>query len=569
MLKTLLKSLGHALDGLGVALCAFDDIDRAMCWNQTFLQFFPEHRGHVHEGEPYQENLRRFYRTRLKPDELPHIDTYIAEGVERHRSQQRPFEFAHRGFRYTVSSVDMGPFGRVRVWRRTSVRRQATSAAATRHADSADREVLERVADGVLLVDQEDRAVWANTAFLELYGRQTMEDVSGKSFGEIYQAVWSRNGTVSDNASEYATLRERQRFSGAPFLLRLPGDRWVRVLEQRDATGLVPGVFIHTDITAQTRQTRALREAEKSARESEARYQLLAEYSSDITVALHHETVVYISPSVRRILGWAPSDIEGKSLIEFCHPDDAAGIQRAMERLTGQPEADYRGRAKRPDGSYVWTEARARKASDDREPNAPTLVINVRSIAARKLVEDQLLAAQKKLEELAVTDALTGIANRRRLDETLALECRRSARELSPLSAILMDIDDFKQINDQHGHAVGDEVLRRLGALLAREVRRGGELAARLGGEEFVVVLAHSDEEQAERFAESLRARIAELDLSDLQISGVTVSVGVATSPGPDKVPCEPSHLLRLADGALYAAKRSGKNRVCKATLER
>ncbi|WP_242421500.1 hypothetical protein [Acidovorax sp. Root267] len=86
---SLIRSLGDTLDGLDVALCAFDEGDHALAWNRTFFKFFPEHEGHVYAGEPYHANLRRFYTERLDAQELPNIDRYIAAGVERHRAQTR------------------------------------------------------------------------------------------------------------------------------------------------------------------------------------------------------------------------------------------------------------------------------------------------------------------------------------------------------------------------------------------------------------------------------------------------------------------------------------------------
>ena len=112
-----IRALGDTLDGLDVALCAFDDSDRTLAWNSTFFKFFPEHAGHVYVGEPYEANLRRFYTQRLDAQELPNIERYITAGVERHRAQTRPYSFEHRGLRVHVSSLPIDGVGRVRVWR--------------------------------------------------------------------------------------------------------------------------------------------------------------------------------------------------------------------------------------------------------------------------------------------------------------------------------------------------------------------------------------------------------------------------------------------------------------------
>src|SRR5690348_3256570 len=92
-----LELVAKILDGLGIAMCVFDSSDRTVLWNDTFLHFFPEHSRHIHKGEPYRQNLERFYHYRLSPEEMTHIGDYIERGVLRHRSQTRPFTFEHRG----------------------------------------------------------------------------------------------------------------------------------------------------------------------------------------------------------------------------------------------------------------------------------------------------------------------------------------------------------------------------------------------------------------------------------------------------------------------------------------
>src|SRR5688572_33453704 len=102
--SALLAAMAATLEGLRIAMCAFDSEDRTVLWNRTFLEFFPEHDGHVFAGEPYRENLRRYYRERLGADELPDLERHVEEAVVRHRAQSRPFALAHRGRYLRVSS---------------------------------------------------------------------------------------------------------------------------------------------------------------------------------------------------------------------------------------------------------------------------------------------------------------------------------------------------------------------------------------------------------------------------------------------------------------------------------
>jgi diguanylate cyclase len=571
MRVALLRAVASALDPLEIAFCAFDHHACTLAWNSTFLDFFPEHRGFVHEGEPYAANLRRFYLSRLAPEQLPLIERYIADGIERHLSQRRPYEFDHRGIRVRVSSVELGPLGRLRMWRRVDTAAVAgvnlpvgsalpASHAPYRHFNADTTQVLERIADGVLVVDPADRVLWANQSFLRQYGLFSLDQARGTSFEALYRATWAGATQGPEFHRSLETLRESRQFAGAPFELALPGAQWLRVTEQRGDGVDGRGYFVHVDITALKRQQQALSAAEARARESEARYRLLAEYSSDITVALVGDRVTYVSPAVTKVLGWRPQDIEGRRLAEFCHPDDAAGIAAVMKQLSGVPEADYRARARHASGGHVWVEARARLTpAPDGAQQAPLLVINLRSITTRKAIEDELDTARRRLEELAVKDGLTGLANRRRFDEALEVEFRRAQREARPLSLLMIDIDNFKALNDAHGHPAGDRVLRRLAGLLAGFAQRAGDVAARYGGEEFALLLPHTDSAQAEVTAEQLRAAVAAPGTLTSDVIPITISIGVAATEN-SRLSALPEGLVQLADEALYAAKHAGKN---------
>ncbi len=155
----------------------------------------------------------------------------------------------------------------------------------------------------------------------------------------------------------------------------------------------------------------------------------------------------------------------------------------------------------------------------------------------------------------ATSDALTGLPNRRAADETLKRMVAQAGRTLSPLSAVMLDLDHFKQINDIHGHEQGDEVLAAIGAILSGCVR-DSDFAARFGGEEFLLLLPDTAREQAAVLAEKLRGTIADAQLG---VASVTASLGVASFP-EDGLDAE--QLLRRADGALYTAKDHGRNRV-------
>ncbi|MCU0545904.1 MAG: diguanylate cyclase [Oscillatoriaceae cyanobacterium Prado104] len=177
----------------------------------------------------------------------------------------------------------------------------------------------------------------------------------------------------------------------------------------------------------------------------------------------------------------------------------------------------------------------------------------------------QLAAANERLQQLATTDGLTGIANRRQFDRILMLEWRRLAREKLPLSLIVFDIDFFKLYNDFYGHLAGDDCLRQVARAIASGVRRPADLAARYGGEEFAVVLPNTAAEGALAVARTIRDRLWKLQLPHERSpeSCVTLSVGIATAiPVPHD---SPTSLICRADSALFQAKAEGKNRIFQA----
>jgi diguanylate cyclase (GGDEF)-like protein len=191
------------------------------------------------------------------------------------------------------------------------------------------------------------------------------------------------------------------------------------------------------------------------------------------------------------------------------------------------------------------------------------LLLGVRVTTERKVDErtQALAAANERLEQLARTDPLTGLANRRRLEEVLARAWAHAGTTGRPVAAIMSDIDHFKQYNDHYGHLRGDGCLQRVAGVLAAGAR-GTDVAARYGGEEFAVILPGTGLEDACRTAERLRTEIAGMgEEHALSPCGfLTVSIGVAAAlPGGGMVK---EDLIQQADDALYRAKRDGRNRI-------
>lgn len=173
----------------------------------------------------------------------------------------------------------------------------------------------------------------------------------------------------------------------------------------------------------------------------------------------------------------------------------------------------------------------------------------------------ELEQANWRLEQMSITDGLTGIRNRRFFDQVMHREMARAIRQKEPISVLMIDIDYFKKVNDTYGHQAGDEVLKSIAQTLARTVHRSTDLLARYGGEEFILVLPNTTEAGALHMAECIRTVIAEISFDAIAL-GFRVSVSIGVQGGIPAQEDNHEHWVRLADEALYQAKAQGRNRV-------
>jgi len=239
------------------------------------------------------------------------------------------------------------------------------------------------------------------------------------------------------------------------------------------------------------------------------------------------------------------------SVVRLIHPEDRKRLFKLARECIDDNQENFRMdlRLKGDGEAYYWFDVLSHVAldSDGNLLGLSGIAVDIRS---KKKVEISL-------REIARTDSLTGLSNRRHLDETLGKEFDRAHRYGQPLGLILLDIDQFKALNDTYGHSRGDQVLRALGRLL-KEHFRDVDHPCRFGGEEFAVVLPGTGLAAAMETAERLRRRIEASNFSGLPI---TMSIGVAALP-EIKVN-DADNLLVAADRALYEAKRNGRNKVC------
>jgi diguanylate cyclase (GGDEF)-like protein/PAS domain S-box-containing protein len=296
---------------------------------------------------------------------------------------------------------------------------------------------------------------------------------------------------------------------------------------------------------------------------SETRFRSLAEASRDVIILSElNGRRKYVSPAITELLGWDQNELLDQHYAKIIHDDDVTRVHEFTQQLRqggGMTPVAYRCRKR--DGDYLWLEATARLLCDPQTEEPYGFVHVLRDISDRKVAEEKMQEAFQTAERLAMMDGLTGVANRRLLDQTLSREWISSRRDKTPLSVLLIDVDCFKAFNDHYGHLEGDECLCRVASRMQTSLRRPLDLLARYGGEEFVAVLPNTSAAGAEAMAELLRRIVEECRIPHAGSPHgiVTVSIGCAT-----KVPCENSHLnalLNSADAALYVAKSTGRNR--------
>ncbi|GIQ74442.1 diguanylate cyclase [Bradyrhizobium sp. RD5-C2] len=310
-------------------------------------------------------------------------------------------------------------------------------------------------------------------------------------------------------------------------------------------------ILLGKEFAKRTRVARMLRERE-------ARYRLLADNIADVVILLDRDgRFLFVSQSVETILGRKPDDLIGKSCFEFVHPDHLADVARATSELTNwttTKTVDFK--TFRADGTEIWVEINFKLAGLAEDHQAIEVVGVLRDVTERRKMEDELNALNMRLSELATTDGLTALANRRSFDSALP----REFRDRDQISLIMLDIDHFKGFNDTLGHQAGDECLKRVARVIADATINTTALAARYGGEEFAIILPGIGEQDALKVAEAMRLTVRSLAIANppTRRGVVSISLGIASRSAAT---ANESELLGQADLALYEAKRSGRDR--------
>ncbi len=358
-----------------------------------------------------------------------------------------------------------------------------------------------------------------------------------------------------DEARPGGYLAEHGRLSVSP----LPYDGDVRgILVVRNALPLNP--HEHGALSTLASQVALALESVTLAetarkRQSEAHFRALIQNASDVIVVVNEVgQISYATPSLGRALQRPSDDLVGVQLSDLLHPDDRADLQSALDSAVVRPAkarsvSDWRLHS--GEGDYVPFEVLLSNLLDD--SSVCGLVLTMRDVSERRAMEENL-------KYQAFHDDLTGLANRALFQDRLEHALGRMERHGSPLAVVMLDVDDFKIVNDSRGHAAGDEVLKVVAKRLSSCLREG-DTVARFGGDEFALLLEDIDAaEQAEQFAVRLVLALSAPLLLDGEPVRVHASAGVVVATKVTSY--SQTEILRCADLAMYAAKDRGKGQV-------
>jgi diguanylate cyclase (GGDEF)-like protein/PAS domain S-box-containing protein len=305
-------------------------------------------------------------------------------------------------------------------------------------------------------------------------------------------------------------------------------------------------------------QFRFRMKTERTLREREAHYRLLANNIADIIILIDARSLIrYVSQSVEPVLGLRPEDLLGKSCFDMIHPEDRESVRSATGAADRDRYRQYGGVSNwRADGTLAWVESKFKLAAQPNDPAQTEFLCVIGDVTERKRMEDELTQLNRRLTQLAATDGLTGLTNRRAFDGFLLrqFEC------CEEISVLLLDIDSFKGYNDTYGHQAGDRCLQAVAKVIGDATSDTSGLSARYGGEEFAVVLPDTGEDDALKVAEAIRLTVLSLGIPNSVSSRgyITISAGVAART---ESTLDEAALVGHADTALYEAKRLGRNR--------
>ena len=414
---------------------------------------------------------------------------------------------------------------------------------ALRESEARYRTLIERMREGVAQKDPEGVLQFVNARFCEMTG-YSRDELVGRDAAFLLAdeadaaLVRTKLQLRRSGVSDQYEVRIRRRdgslmwveISGAPIF---------------DAEGMVIGsIGVYDDVTVR-------REAEQAVRESEARYRVMADNSTDLIARTDAALqILYASPAIETILGYAPAEVIGKSVLAFINPEDHEVVRLATEGLAWTGPMTFAYRALRRGGTEVWLETTARAVLNPQTREVVEIVTVSRDVTERHHAEVQI-------EYQAYHDALTGLPNRALFRDRLTVALAHARRTQKPLAVMFLDLDSFKLVNDTLGHSLGDELLKVIATRL-KSVLREEDTIARMGGDEFTILLANiSSTDDAPFIAQKVLDVVAQPSRVEGHELFVTTSIGIALYPNDGD---SAESLLKNADNAMYRAKELGRN---------
>ncbi len=432
------------------------------------------------------------------------------------------------------------------------------------------RQVIELAGDMIFRVDAAGRFTFCN---------QTMLSALHLSGGEVLGRSWlkmvrlDRRRDAQRFYLRQTVRKQKSTYAEFPVLDGHGHERW---MGQNVQIILVDG-----QIAGYQGIARDITERKQAERELEKSRNFIARIASTTPGILYvydieESRVVYHNHALTAVLGVSEEEHIHQFSDRTVHPDDQSLVRAHHTSLQQASDGEIRRvefRARHAEGHWMWLSARETPFERGAHDRVKRVVGIAQDITERK-------TAQEKLTRQANSDALTGLANRHHFRTSLEGALRRASLSQSPVALCLFDLDEFKTINDQFGHAAGDEVLEEVGNIVRAELRSrelfgpnivgrntsrrdfaGRDIAGRLGGDEFCFALPGTDENECARVAERIRHRLSTLafGLTSETPFSITATFGVAAADGI----LDAKELLEAADRALYRAKAAGRNRVC------
>jgi diguanylate cyclase (GGDEF)-like protein len=574
----------HTLDAMQAGIVLYDADDRLVLTNAEFRKLYQLDDALTTRGMPFEELLRTRVLRGLVPEAAGHEEAWIAERLVQHRSEGgRSFlrEMADsRWRRITEQRLPDGSRLGFSIDVTELVENQRALDATRHEAERAHQllhDAIEAMPAAVEIYDRSDRLVLFNQRMLQLYPHMIGKTLLGETFDALVRSAVARGKVPDALGREEQWLAERIQHRGrssAPRLQRSPSGAWYQIYETPMPRGGL--VTVRLDATETVQQREALRAAHDRAAHDhallddaiEALPDGFALYDSDDRLLLCNQPYreIYRDSAPALVIG-----ASFESIVRY-------GLERGQYPQAGDTDrerqawlAERLSRHREPDGVPLLQELRGNRwlRIDERRTRGGG-VAGVRTdvtemVRTRQDLEAAAAALQQanaRLEDLSTTDALTGLANRRRFDMRLAEEVQRAHRHGTELALLMIDIDHFKHYNDLHGHPQGDVALQAVAAVLAQQARRPGELVARHGGEEFALLLPHATRATAAAVAQRCGSAMATLALphgASPTAAHLTLSIGVAVLGARQRE--DGAAFVRRADAALYAAKAAGRAR--------